>query len=190
MPVALTALSVARVVGIVGWSGAGKTTLLAKIIPLLVARGLRVATVKRAHHGFDVDTPGKDSHTHRAAGATEVLVASAKRWALMHENPVPQEPDLADLLERLSPADLVLVEGFKSAALPKIEVHRAANGKPFLFPHDTNIAALLHDGAPPEGAPQRAYLDDRLAACAFVLAAAEPLADVLQRLRHEAASPA
>lgn len=179
----MTGIADPRVIGIVGWSGAGKTTLLVKLIPALVARGLRVATIKRAHHAFDVDAPGKDSYAHRAAGAHEVLVASANRWALMHENTVPCEPDLAALLQRLSPADIVLVEGFKWQALPKIEVCRAANGKPFLFPDDVNIVAVLSDVAPPIGAPPHAGLDDLAAACTFVLSGAEPLQRVLARLR-------
>ena len=174
-----------RVLGIAGWSGAGKTTLLVRLIPALVARGLSVATIKRAHHAFDVDVPGKDSYEHRAAGAGEVLVASARRWALMHENAEPCEPDLADLLGRLSPADIVLVEGFKWAALPKIEVFRAANGKPFLFPQEPGIRALMTDAPVPAGGPPHAGLDAIDAACDFVLSCAEPLAQVLARLREE-----
>jgi molybdopterin-guanine dinucleotide biosynthesis protein B len=116
-----------HVLGIVGWSGSGKTTLLTALIPLLRARGLSVSTVKHAHHGFDMDRPGKDSYRHRAAGAHEVLVATAQRWALLHEVDGP-EPDLPALLSRLAPVDLVLVEGFKTHAFPKLEVHRPALG--------------------------------------------------------------
>ncbi len=123
-----------KVVGLAGWSGAGKTTLLTRVIPVLRERGLTVSTLKHAHHAFDIDRPGKDSHEHRLAGASEVLVASAKRWALMHELRDEAEPRLADLLVRLSPVDLVIVEGFKREAHPKVEIHRAANGKPWLFP--------------------------------------------------------
>src|SRR5436305_8415362 len=118
-----------KVIGIAGWSGAGKTTLLTRVIPCLAARGLRVSTIKHAHHAFDVGQPGKDSHTHRAAGATEVLVSSANRFALMHELRWEPELSLGALLEKLTPGDLVLVEGFKRAAHPKLEVYRAAVGK-------------------------------------------------------------
>src|SRR5947208_11289839 len=114
-----------RVIGFAGWSGAGKTTLLCRLMPLLLARGLRVSTVKHAHHRFDVDQPGKDSWEHRHAGATEVLVASAARWALMHELRGANEPRLPALLARMSEVDLVLVEGFKRDSHPKIEVFRA-----------------------------------------------------------------
>src|SRR6516165_9137907 len=121
-----------RIIGLAGWSGAGKTTLLAKVLPLIVARGLTVSTVKHAHHSFDIDQPGKDSHTHRTAGATEVLIASANRFALMHELRGAPEPPLEDLLRKLSPVDLVVVEGFKTARHPKVEVFRKAVGKPAL----------------------------------------------------------
>ncbi|MFY9990551.1 MAG: molybdopterin-guanine dinucleotide biosynthesis protein B, partial [Rhodoplanes sp.] len=114
-----------RVIGLAGWSGAGKTTLLTRIIPRLVGRGLTVSTVKHAHHGFDVDHPGKDSYAHRVAGATEVLVSSAVRFALMHELRGAPEPELAQLLGKLAPVDLVLVEGFKREPHPKLEVYRA-----------------------------------------------------------------
>ena len=117
-----------RVIGLAGWSGAGKTTLLTRLIPVLKARGLAVSTIKHAHHGFDVDRPGKDSHEHRLAGATEVLVSSPLRWALMHELRGAPEPDLADLLPKLAPVDVVIVEGFRRSGLTKIEVHRVANG--------------------------------------------------------------
>src|SRR3546814_9186396 len=119
-----------KVLGITGWSGSGKTTLLADLIPLLVAQGLRVSTIKHAHHDFDVDQPGKDSYRHRAAGASEVLISSARRFALMRELRGEPEPGLAELLARLTPVDLVLVEGFKREAHPKIEVSRADPGKP------------------------------------------------------------
>src|SRR3954468_24560260 len=119
-----------RVIGLAGWSGAGKTTLLAKVIPRLIARGVCVSTIKHAHHDFDVDQPGKDSHTHRTAGATEVLVSSARRWALMHELRGEGEMGLDALLAKLAPVDLVLVEGFKKQAHPKLEVYRKVTGKP------------------------------------------------------------
>src|ERR1700730_7015587 len=121
-----------RVIGLAGWSGAGKTTLIVKLIPYLNERGFSVSTLKHAHHDFDVDQPGKDSYLHREAGAREVIVASARRFALLHELRGAAEPSLADLLRRMSPADLILVEGFKRDAHAKIEVHRAANAKPFL----------------------------------------------------------
>ncbi len=131
--------------GLAGWSGAGKTTLLSRLIPLIVARGLRVSTIKHAHHEFDVDKPGKDSHTHRLAGATEVLVASARRWALMHELRDETEPTLVELVSRLGPTDLVLVEGFKRDAHPKLEVHRPHLGKPLMQPGDPAIIAIASD---------------------------------------------
>src|SRR5260370_1687565 len=115
-----------RMIGLAGWSGSGKTTLLAKVIPRIVARGLEVSTLKHAHHGFDVDQPGKDSHTHRMVGATEVLVGSAKRWALVHELRAEAEPTLAVFVARLSPVELVLVEGYKRQPHPKLENYRAA----------------------------------------------------------------
>src|SRR5687768_1759311 len=111
-----------RVIGLAGWSGAGKTTLLARLLPRLIGRGVRVSTIKHAHHSFDMDQPGKDSHTHRLAGASEVLVSSAARWALVHELRGAAEPSLAVLLRKLNPVDLVMVEGFKRGAHPKLEV--------------------------------------------------------------------
>jgi len=134
-----------RIIGLAGWSGSGKTTLLTKVIPRLVARGQRVSTVKHAHHGFDVDQPGKDSHTHRLAGATEVLVGSANRFALVHELRGAPEPRLAELLAKLTPVDLVIVEGYKREGHPKLEVHRAAVGKPLLHPDDPRIVAIAAD---------------------------------------------
>src|SRR5258708_30104944 len=119
-----------RIIGLAGWSGSGKTTLLTKVIPRIVARGLRVSTLKHAHHDFDVDVPGKDSHSHRVAGATEVLVGSSRRWALMHELRGASEPTLGELLAKLSPVDLVLIEGYKAAPHPKLEVYRGALGEP------------------------------------------------------------
>src|ERR1700745_3491823 len=121
-----------RIIGLAGWSGSGKTTLLAKVIPRIVARGLAVSTLKHAHHDFDVDQPGKDSHTHRLAGATEVLIGSRRRWALVHELRGETEPTLTVLLRKLSPVDLVLIEGYKREPHPKLEIHRAALGLPLL----------------------------------------------------------
>ena len=119
-----------RVIGIAGYSGSGKTTLIEKVIPILVGEGLRVSLIKHAHHEFDVDQPGKDSYRHRHAGASEVLVSSSARWALMHELRGATEPSLQDQLKHLSPCDLVIVEGYKAAAIPKIEVHRRASAAP------------------------------------------------------------
>src|SRR5665213_3103301 len=139
-----------RIIGLAGWSGSGKTTLITGLIPRLIARGLRVSTLKHAHHGLDLDQPGKDSFMHRAAGATEVIVSSAKRWAVLHELRDEPEWNLRDLLAKLSPVDLVLVEGFKrDRAVPKLEIHRAANGKPLLYPEDPSIVAIACDSALP-----------------------------------------
>jgi molybdopterin-guanine dinucleotide biosynthesis protein B len=171
-----------KVIGIAGWSGAGKTTLLTRVIPCLMARGLRVSTVKHAHHGFDVDRPGKDSHTHREAGATEVLVSSANRWALMHELRGEPEWTLDALLEKLSPVDLVLVEGFKAQAHPKLEVYRAAVGKPLLHREDANIVAIASDGKVEASVPV-VPLDDIDAVTDTLVAKAAPLDTVVARVR-------
>lgn len=138
-----------KVLGIVGWSGSGKTTLLTAILPLLRARGLTVSTVKHAHHGFDMDRPGKDTYRHREAGAHEVLVLSGTRWALLHEIAGP-EPRLPDLLARMQPVDLVLVEGFKTHPFAKLEVFRPAVGKPPIWPGQPDIVAVASD-APVQG---------------------------------------
>lgn len=163
-----------RVIGLAGWSGAGKTTLLRRLIPALVGRGLRVSTLKHAHHEFDIDKPGKDSWEHRQAGATEVLIGSAKRWALMHELRGEPEPGLAELLARLTPVDVVLVEGFKRGPHPKIEVHREANGKPFLHDEDGSIVAIATD-APDQFQVPKVHIDDIDAIAALVLAHAMAL---------------
>jgi molybdopterin-guanine dinucleotide biosynthesis protein B len=149
-----------RIIGLAGWSGSGKTTLLTKLIPRLVRRGLRVSTLKHAHHAFDIDQPGKDSHTHRLAGATEVLVGSANRWALVHELRGDAEPPLAALLAKLSPVDLVLVEGYKREPHPKLEVYRTAVGKPLLHPDDPAIVAVAADAALPQARIPVLDLDD------------------------------
>ncbi len=164
-----------RVIGFAGWSGAGKTTLLRRLIPVLVGKGLRVSTVKHAHHEFDVDQPGKDSWEHRQAGAQEVLVASAQRWALMHELRGDAEPDLADLLARLSPVDLVLVEGFKRGGQPKLEVFRAANSKPMMHPDDPSIVAVASDEPVPDLGLPWMQLDDIPAIAEAVQALAVPV---------------
>ena len=134
-----------RIIGLAGWSGAGKTTLVARLIPALLARGLSVSTLKHAHHQFDIDQPGKDSYTHRVAGSTETLISSGKRFALMHELRGAPEWTLRQLLGKLTPVDLVLVEGFKREKHPKIEIYRAANGKPPLHPADPLIRAIATD---------------------------------------------
>lgn len=135
-----------RICGFAGFSGSGKTTLIERLIPLLAERGLRVSLIKHAHHGFDVDQPGKDSYRHREAGCSEVLVSSSKRWVLMHELRGAAEPSLDELVAKLSPCDLVLVEGFKREPIPKIEVHRGANaGAGLIFPYDPHIVAIAAD---------------------------------------------
>jgi molybdopterin-guanine dinucleotide biosynthesis protein B len=134
-----------RIFGLAGWSGSGKTTLLTALIPELVRRGVSVSTIKHAHHEFDVDKPGKDSWLHRQAGASEVMVASSRRFALMHELRDAPEPSLDALVARMAPVDLLLVEGFKYARHPKLEVHRPSAGKPFLYPDDPHIVAVASD---------------------------------------------
>jgi len=170
-----------RAIGIAGWSGAGKTTLITRLIPELNRRGLSVSTIKHAHHGFDVDQPGKDSFEHRAAGASEVLVASMSRIALMRELRGAPEPSLMELLRMLAPVDLVLIEGFKRDPVAKIEAFREANGKPPLFPQDPHVVALASDGAPPAGVAHAA-LDDVSAIADLVLKHAEPVETMLDRL--------
>jgi len=164
-----------RVIGLVGWSGAGKTTLIARLIPELARRGLSVSTIKHAHHGFDLDHPGKDSYRHREAGAHEVLIASPSRIALMRELGAAPEMSVGELLAMLAPVDLVLIEGFKQDSVPKIEVFRAANGKPPLHPDDPGIVGLISDAAPANGMPH-AGLDDIPAAADLVVRFAEPVA--------------
>ncbi|MFN8759993.1 MAG: molybdopterin-guanine dinucleotide biosynthesis protein B [Tagaea sp.] len=158
-----------RVFGLAGWSGSGKTTLMAKLLPALVARGVRVSTMKHAHHEFDVDKPGKDSWVHRQAGATEVAIVSANRYAVMHELRGAPEPTIEDLLPRLAPVDLLLIEGFKRHAHPKIEIHRPAVGKPLLAPEDPHIVAVASDVEIPGLAVPRLDLNDAQAIADFVL---------------------
>ena len=159
-----------KIIGLAGWSGAGKTTLVAKLLPVLIARGLSVSTIKHAHHAFEVDTPGKDSFVHRQAGAREVLVASATRFALMAEHRGGPEPELPALLARLAPVDLVVVEGFKRHPHPKIEVFRAALGKPMLWPGDATIVAVASDQTVPGCDRAVVGLDDVEAIADCVLA--------------------
>ena len=163
-----------RLIGLAGWSGSGKTTLLAKLIPLLVSRGHSVSTVKHAHHMFDVDQPGKDSHTHRLAGAREVLVSSSRRWALMHELRDEPEPTLGELVVHLSPVDFVIVEGFKAESHPKIEIHRGVVGKPLLYLDDPNVLAIASDEPLNDARVPVANLDDIGAVADFVDRFARP----------------
>ena len=149
-----------RVVGLAGWSGAGKTTLLTQVIPLLKKRGIRVATVKHAHHAFEIDRPGKDSWLHREAGASEVAIVSSRRWAIVHELRDEPEPALIEILAKLSPADLVIVEGFKRHALPKLEIFRTTLGKPLLQPDDHCIVAIAADAPLPQAQVPVLMLDD------------------------------
>jgi molybdopterin-guanine dinucleotide biosynthesis protein B len=162
-----------KVLGLAGWSGSGKTTLLVSLIPALKARGLTVSTVKHAHHAFDVDRPGKDSWRHRQAGAREVMVASARRWALMHEHEDGPEPGLAALLAQMSRVDLVLVEGFRAEPHDKLEVWRQANGKPLLAPADPHVVGLAadvpRDALPADLRVPVMHLDDVAAIAAFVV---------------------
>ena len=131
--------------GFAGWSGSGKTTLIEQLIPRFVKRGLKVSLIKHAHHSFDVDHPGKDSYRHREAGCSEVMVVSEKRWVIMHELRGEPEPTLEEQIKRVSPCDLLLVEGFKHAPIPKLEVWRAQTGEALLHPNDTHIVAVATD---------------------------------------------
>jgi molybdopterin-guanine dinucleotide biosynthesis protein MobB len=167
-----------RIIGLAGWSGSGKTTLITKLIPCLLARGLRVSTLKHAHHGFDLDKPGKDSFVHRAAGATEVIISSAKRWAILHELREEPEWDLGALVAKMSPVDLVLVEGFKRDAFPKLEIHRIANGKPLLHPEDPHIVAVASDSALLAAQVPVVDLNDIEVIAEFLLKHAEPVSAV------------
>src|ERR1700681_4992426 len=169
-----------KVIGLAGWSGAGKTTLLSSVLPHLRVRGRRVSVIKRAHHSFDVDVPGKDSWVHRQSGAQEVLVSSGQRWALMHELRGRSEPRLPELLKKMSRVDLVVVEGFKSEPHRKIEVHRSANAKPLLFPDDPAIAGIAADTAVETALPL-AHLDDIPAIAAMMERSAISVEDVLAR---------
>ncbi len=157
-----------KIIGIAGYSGSGKTTLIEKLIPLFAAEGLRVSLIKHAHHEFDVDTPGKDSYRHRHAGCVEVLVSSSKRWALMHELRGAAEPGLQEQLLHLAPCDLVIVEGYKSEPIPKVEVHRRAGHTPLLYPDDPQVVAIATDEPLDTSLPQLA-LDDVAAVARFVI---------------------
>jgi molybdopterin-guanine dinucleotide biosynthesis protein B len=160
-----------QVIGIAGWSGSGKTTLVERVISLLEARGLAVSLIKHAHHDFEIDYPGKDSWRHRHAGCREVLVTSARRWAVVHELRGRAELGLDEALAQLSPCDLVLVEGFKHAPIRKIEVYRAEVGKPLLFPHDPHVIAVATDAAVMTALP-RLDINQPQAIAEFIVAAA------------------
>jgi molybdopterin-guanine dinucleotide biosynthesis adapter protein len=134
-----------KIFGFAGWSGSGKTTLIEKLIPRFVSLGLRVSLIKHAHHTFDVDQPGKDSYRHRQAGASEIMVTSSRRWVLMHELRGAHEPNFEEQIKRFSPCDLLLVEGFKHAPIPKLEVWRAETGEPLIHPNDPHIVAVASD---------------------------------------------
>jgi molybdopterin-guanine dinucleotide biosynthesis protein B len=163
-------MRIQRVIGFAGWSGAGKTVLITRLIPHLAASGITVSTIKHAHHAFDIDKPGKDSYEHRQAGATQVLISSAHRWALMNELRGAPEPDLTELLAKLAPVDLVFVEGFKRTTPVKLEVHRPSLGKPLIAPDDPDVAAVASDVPVtlPPGIPNLA-LDDIAAIAAFIV---------------------
>jgi molybdopterin-guanine dinucleotide biosynthesis protein MobB len=158
-----------KVYGIVGWKNAGKTGLMERLVAEIAGRGLRVSTVKHAHHTFDIDQPGKDSHRHRQAGATEVLLASAHRWALMHENRGAPEPPLEALLALMAPVDLVLVEGYKRDAHPKVEAFRAVTGNPLIARDDPTVRAVASDVEVPGLALPRFHLDDTRGVADFIL---------------------
>jgi molybdopterin-guanine dinucleotide biosynthesis adapter protein len=167
-----------RIIGLAGWSGSGKTTLITKVIPVLIRRGLKVATVKHAHHEFDLDRPGKDSWLHREAGASEVMVASSRRWALIHELRDEAEPPLEELLAKLGPADLVIVEGFKRHSHPKLEVYRAALGKPLIYPDDDCVVAIATDGPLAQAMLPVLMLDDIESVANVLQAEARPLEQI------------
>jgi molybdopterin-guanine dinucleotide biosynthesis protein B len=158
-----------RIFGLAGWSGSGKTTLMAALIPELVSRGITVSTLKHAHHAFDVDQPGKDSWRHRQAGAQEVMISSENRWALMHELRGAPEPAFEELVRRMSPVDLLLVEGFKRHPHPKIEVYRRSLGKPLLHPEDPSVVAIASDEMLPGPTLPWLPLSDAGAVAAFIL---------------------
>jgi molybdopterin-guanine dinucleotide biosynthesis adapter protein len=177
-------MSDTRVLGFAGWSGSGKTTLLTRLLPLLAGRGLKISTLKHAHHSFDVDQPGKDSYEHRKAGASEVIVSSARRWVQMHEIGDEPEQTLPQLLRRVSPCDLILVEGFKAGRHPKLEVFREAVGKGPLHPQDPRIVAIASDRPFPNAQVPVVDINDVEAIADLVLARAEPLQSVLAAIEN------
>ena len=157
-----------KIIGFAGYSGSGKTTLIEKVIPLLVKEGFRISLIKHAHHEFDLDHPGKDSHRHRLAGASEVLITSSNRWAMMHELRGVAEPTLEEQLAHFAPCDVVIVEGWKHHAMPKIEVHRKLSEKPLLFPDDDSVIAVASDESLATDLPQF-DLDDADAVTKFMI---------------------
>lgn len=159
-----------KVIGLAGWSGSGKTTLVVQLIPALVRRGLKVSTMKHAHHAFDVDKPGKDSYEHRAAGATEVMIGSARRWALMHELRDGPEPDSVSLMRHMTPVDLLIIEGWKSEGHEKIEIHRPSHGQPLIQPDDPRVVAVASDEELPGLPVPRLDLNDVEAIADFIVA--------------------
>ncbi|MDR3683643.1 MAG: molybdopterin-guanine dinucleotide biosynthesis protein B [Geothrix sp.] len=159
-----------KVMGIVGWSGSGKTSLLVGLLPIFKGMGFTVSTMKHAHHRFDVDTPGKDSFRHREAGASEVLVVTSSRWVLMHESREEPEPPIETLIERMTPVDLLLIEGFKTHHHPKLEIHRESEGKALLCPEDPEIVAVASDRPLPGLKIPRLDLNDPSAIAGFILA--------------------
>ena len=157
-----------KIFGIAGYSGSGKTTLIVKLIPLFIARVLKVSLVKHAHHTFDVDQAGKDSYRHRHAGCNEVLVTSSRRWALMHELRGAPEPTLRELIKHVAACDLLLIEGFKHEPIPKLEVYRSVVGESLLHPQDAHIVAVASDQHVDTRLPQF-RLDDAAEIAAFIL---------------------
>ncbi len=171
-----------KVFGFAGWSGSGKTTLVKSVIPALIARGFKVSTIKHTHHNFDIDRPGKDSFEHRAAGAQEVVITGAARWALLHENRGEAEPSIQDMLARMAPVDIVLIEGFKSYPHPKLEVYRPEVGKPLLSPDDDSIIAVASTASLDVTVPQLP-LDDIDAVVDFII----EFCDLVEERRNGAA---
>ena len=157
-----------KVFGFAGWSGSGKTTLIEQLIPRFTQRGLKISLIKHAHHNFDVDKPGKDSYRHREAGCQEVLVSSGRRWVLMHELRGAEEPTLDQQISRISPCDLLLIEGYKTDPLPKLEIYREENAKPFLYPQDHHIVGIASD-VPVKSTLPVFDLNDHQAIARFVL---------------------
>jgi molybdopterin-guanine dinucleotide biosynthesis protein B len=159
-----------KIFGLAGWSGSGKTTLVVRLLPELISRGYSVSTLKHAHHDFDIDKPGKDSFEHRHAGATEVMVTSARRWALMHENRDAPEPGVAEITAHMSPVDLLLIEGFKHHAHPKLEIHRPSTGRKLLCRDDLHIVAVASDAPLSDVALPVLDLNDVPAIAGFIIA--------------------
>ena len=158
-----------RIFGLAGWSGSGKTTLVIKLLPELIGRGLTVSTIKHTHHNFDIDKPGKDSHSHRTAGANEVMLSSGNRWALMHQLNDRPEPAVAELAARMTPVDLLLVEGFKNHDHEKLEVYRPEVGKPTLHPENKTIVAIASDADLPHASVPVFSIDDIPAIADFII---------------------